>query len=253
MRCLTWVNQDSMLVGTLDGAVQVWEMGDAQSRLLLQLQGSVIRMQFDHKHKVIGTVHSSASDDTVRLIYHLDTIVVDISIITYMIATATMSCCLLQMSMSTNIHVSIYCLPATVSMFLFSGCLLQCFTACHSVYVSIYWLPATMFHCLPQCLCFYLLAACYNVYVSIYWLPATMSMFLFTGCLLQCPCFYLLPACCNVHVSIYCLPVTMSMFLFTGYKLQCPCFYLLAACYNVHVSIFFLSSYWLWGRPKECS
>ena len=53
MRCLTWAYQDSVLVGTLDGTVQVWRIGEAKSCPLLEVQGSVIHMRFDHKHKVI--------------------------------------------------------------------------------------------------------------------------------------------------------------------------------------------------------
>lgn len=52
MRCLTWVSERGVLVGTLDGGVYWWTVGDSQPRLLLQRKGSVIHMQLDKNHKV---------------------------------------------------------------------------------------------------------------------------------------------------------------------------------------------------------
>ena len=52
VRCMAWMDEKSLLVGTLDGAVHAWDVGDSQPRPLLQLEGSVIHIRFDHKHKV---------------------------------------------------------------------------------------------------------------------------------------------------------------------------------------------------------
>lgn len=54
VRCLTWVDGERMLVGTLDGGIHWWGMGESQPHPLIQQQGSIIRMQFDRECKVKG-------------------------------------------------------------------------------------------------------------------------------------------------------------------------------------------------------
>ena len=48
-----WKNDSNVLLGCLDGCVHQWDVGGATQQLL-QLEGSVLHVQFDHQLKVLG-------------------------------------------------------------------------------------------------------------------------------------------------------------------------------------------------------
>ncbi len=41
-----------MIIGTLDGSIYSWQVEEVQPQLILQLDGSIIHIRFDHKHEV---------------------------------------------------------------------------------------------------------------------------------------------------------------------------------------------------------
>lgn len=55
VRCVTWVTEKGLLVGTLDGGLFWWVVGDSQPKLLLQRQGSIIHIRLDSSRKVSGS------------------------------------------------------------------------------------------------------------------------------------------------------------------------------------------------------
>ena len=54
VRCVVWLDDSSLLVGTLDGLLYRWnfERREEEPMIIQQLEGSVIHMRWAHKSKV---------------------------------------------------------------------------------------------------------------------------------------------------------------------------------------------------------
>lgn len=54
VRCVVWLDNSSLLVGTLDGLLYRWnfEKREEEPMIIQQLEGSVIHMRWAHKSKV---------------------------------------------------------------------------------------------------------------------------------------------------------------------------------------------------------
>ena len=54
VRCVVWLDDTSLLVGTLDGLLHRWNFARSEKEpvIIQQLEGSVIHMRWAHKSKV---------------------------------------------------------------------------------------------------------------------------------------------------------------------------------------------------------
>ena len=53
VRCLVWLREGCVLVGTLDGCLYWCTVGESEPKLLLQQQGSIIHMRLDQNREVL--------------------------------------------------------------------------------------------------------------------------------------------------------------------------------------------------------
>jgi WD40 repeat protein len=60
VRCLVWLNEDTVVVGTLDGLIHLWNITSKDEPMIVQyLEGSVLHMRWAHQSKLlaVGTSH----------------------------------------------------------------------------------------------------------------------------------------------------------------------------------------------------
>ena len=52
VRCLCWLSEDEVLVGTLSGGLYRWTIAECKPKLTVQLEGSVICAHLNHQRNV---------------------------------------------------------------------------------------------------------------------------------------------------------------------------------------------------------